>query len=259
MKRFFCFFIGVLLFFLEACFDGQTGVSLKVPSASSGPLTREKMHLKGSVKTLTVVTYDANVYWSTSYDFDTHGHLRSARKEVSNCGDEMVLHFTPQGRVDDTIFTIHPEYGCFDPKTDVAEIDLNPTGFFVASTHRSQARHGNVPRHTSESFGELLVENDLNEYDCVTHYHGVGPDGELNIDFSYENDGVTLSHIHVFWMSGEGDIHEAEYEAKQYDSHGNPTSWPMASPHGPFDENMYYMYMEFVPGLYIGSFSYEYY
>ncbi len=259
MKRLLYLFMGNLLLLLGACFDGQSGGVPMDMSVSASPLIREKMHLKGPVKTMTVVTYDANVSWTTRYDFDSHGYLRSARKEVSTCGDEMVLHFTPQGKVVDTTYTLYPEYGCFDPETDVAEIDLNPTAFLVASPRQSKARHGSAPRHTSETVGDLLVENDLNESGCVTHYRCNGPDGELNVDFSYDSDGVTLSHIHLLYLNGEGGIEEGEYDAKQYDSHGNPTQWPIASPCAPFDENMYYMYTEFVPNLYIGTFSYEYY
>jgi len=249
----------ILALSLCACTNGNKQSASNQPSGDcENPLTLNAMHLKGPVKVMTKSFYDANVIWNCNYYFDTSGKMTHLTQELSNCGDECTVNFDACGKVTDTVFNLEEEYGCFDPELDLVELDLNPTAVFTAPLADKPALlPADALRHTSAVIGELLVENDLNDYGCVTHYCCSSEEGDVCIDFTYEADGVTLSHIHVAVLSGEED-YEEDYEAKEYDEQGNPTQWPIASPIGPFDETMFYMFSEFIPGLYLVQFQYAY-
>jgi len=249
-------FLLVAVFFIACQNTQQQNAANPSESKCDNPYTLEKMHLKGPVKMMVKSVYDANIWSDTYYYFAPDGHLDSIAQEITSYGDRMTLAFDDCGRVVDTSFFI--QYGDADG-VDPVDVDMNPTLGFASSLVKDR---GPLPEgthtHQSELVDGISLENDLNDMGYVTRFKGDGEGKTLIVDFSYEEDGKTPSYVHYVY-SDEGQTEEDAFETKQYDENGNPILWPVNAPYGGLSLDMFYMWDEFLTGLYVERFTYEYY
>ena len=258
MKALHCIILCLMIIGFQSCHNQQPASSTNEKESCDNPYTVEKMHLKGAVKMMVKEVYTANIWEPTYYYFAPDGHLDSIAQEITSYGDRRTLGFDACGHVTDTLFFIQFEDG-FDPNDPLEEVDLYPTEVFVDSHFdAAELTLADADRHSSETVEGVLIENELSEYGYVTHFKGIGEGTNLSIDFSYEADGVTPMTIHYTKHDEYGDLDET-FATKQYDAQGNPILWPVSTPYGPLGIDMFYMFEEFLEGLYVQRYLYEYY